>query len=71
MLQSTKIDPDNIQLIFAMLRNIVEATLDKATDQEKIKILSSKIETEDAVALGGELSDAEMDEGASTLPAVD
>lgn len=71
MLQSTKIDPDNVQLIFAMLRNIVEATLDKATDQEKIKILSSKIETEDAVALGGELSDAEMDEGASTLPAVD
>ena len=71
MLQSTKIDPDNVQLIFAMLRNIVEATLDKATDQEKIKILSSKIETEDAVALGGELSDAEMDEGTSTLPAVD
>ena len=71
MLQSTKIDPDNVQLIMQMLRNIVESSLDSATDQDKLRILSSKIELEDEVALGGELSDAEMDDGDKTSPAVD
>ena len=35
MLQSTKIDPDNIQLIFSMLKNIVQASLDQ-DDERKV-----------------------------------
>lgn len=38
MLQSPKIDSDNVQLILFMLRNVVEATIDK-TDRKKTQIL--------------------------------
>lgn len=66
MLQSTKIDTDNIQLIMSMLRNIVEASLDADTQKEKVLILSQKVQTEDAIALGKrdeeESSDEEMSE---------
>ena len=66
MLQSTKIDTDNVQLIMSMLRNIVEASLDADTQKEKVLILSQKVQTEDAIALGNkdeeESSDEEMSE---------
>ena len=47
----------------SMLRNIVEASLDSDTQKEKVRILSQKVQTEDAVALNeNESSDEEMSE---------
>ena len=57
MLQSTKIAPDNVQLIFAMLRNIVQATLSQ-DDVKKTQILDTELDVE--VKLGGSDSDEKM-----------
>ena len=49
MLQSVKIDPDNVQLILAMLKNIVQASLGES-EQTKKRMLTTKMET-DVLAL--------------------
>ena len=75
MLQSTKIDADNVQLIMVMLRNITDASLDAVTDKDKVRILAQKVEFEQALSLGhkddDESSDADMAEEHPLLSAED
>lgn len=59
MLQSTKIDPDNVTLILAMLKNIVQASLDDS-DLAKTHILAEKVEMDESLASDSE-SDREME----------
>ena len=61
MLQSPKIDSDNVQLILFMLRNVVEATIEK-TDRKKTQILSNKTEVEDAQIGAEESEESRNDE---------
>lgn len=51
MLQSSKVDPDNVQCIMTMLKNIVQASLDSDEERDKVRILSDKIQTDDGIVL--------------------
>ena len=57
MLQSTKIDPDNVTLILTMLKNIVQASLSDE-DRSKARILAEKVELDESMA-----SDSDQQDG--------
>lgn len=59
MLQSTKIDPDNVTLILAMLKNIVQMSLDEQ-DQTKTRILKEKVEMDESMASADSDDDEDM-----------
>ena len=53
MLESTKVDADNVQLVLTMLKNIVQASLDK-DDQVKTSILRQGVEMDDELDIASE-----------------
>jgi hypothetical protein len=57
MLKSTKIDPDNVTLILAMLKNIVTASLE---DVSKTQLFSGKVEMDESLTDKSSDSDEEM-----------
>ena len=66
MLKSTKIDPDNVTLILAMLKNIVTASLE---DVSKTQLFSGKVEMDESLTEKSSESDEEMaPEGVEVSP---
>ena len=54
MLQSSKIEPENVQYVMLMLKNIVQASLDTEQEGGKVHILSDKVQTDEGIVASSE-----------------